>query len=217
MFYRGRIPSFSTMIPRRLTVLQRTRPSRSCCNRSVSWAGSLGSLGDTTRMVTRSFTITLLSMSFLFGCSKKDAGSPSPSKFTELAKDDVARLERQRAVVAAAAKQRYGTPGLTKTKADVAVLQRLLNDRAFAKTQTYELQCLGVVLGDVLASEFPLRWVMVTDEFGTDPTLRFRDTTIQINALTMISKRVESDEAVEVSWFLDKTGERLKELEGKTE
>jgi hypothetical protein len=32
----------------------------------------------------------------------------------------------------------------------------------------------------VLASELPLRWVMVTDEYGTDPTLRFKETTLQI-------------------------------------
>ncbi|HEU4338447.1 MAG TPA: DUF3806 domain-containing protein [Planctomycetota bacterium] len=139
------------------------------------------------------------------------------SKFTELAKDDVSRLERQRSVIATAARQRFGTPGLTKTTADLAVLQRLLDDRAFAKSQTYELQCLGVVLGDVLADELPLRWVMVTDEYGTDPTLRFRDSTIQFNALTMISKRVEKDEAVDVSGFLDWTREQLAELEGKAD
>lgn len=50
---------------------------------------------------------------------------------------------------------------------------------------------------------------MVTDEFGTDPTLRFKETTTQINALTMISKRVERDEPVSVQWLLDKTREQL--------
>jgi hypothetical protein len=187
--------------------LQRTSPA----------SLSLRSIGVAAPILTRSLTITLLSMSFLFGCFKKGAGSPPSSKFTELAKDDVTRMDQQRAVVATAAKQRYGTPGLTKTKADAAVLQRLLDDKAFSKTQTYELQCLGVVLGDVLASEFPLRWVMVTDEYGTDPTLRFRDTTIQINALTMIYKRVERNDAVTVSWFIDKTRDQLAELGGKAD
>jgi len=79
----------------------------------------------------------------------------------------------------------------------------------FKKSQTYELQSLGVAFGDVLASELPLRWVLVTDEFGTDPTLRFKKTTIQINALTMISKRVERDEPVSVQRLLDKTREQL--------
>jgi hypothetical protein len=96
------------------------------------------------------------------------------------------------------------------------VLQNLIDDRVFNKSQTYELQCLGVAFGDVLASEFPLRWVMVTDEFGTDPTLRFKKTTIQISTLTMISKRVERDEPVSVQWLLDKTREQLADKEKKS-
>jgi len=134
--------------------------------------------------------------------------APEP-KFTELSHEDSTRLEQQRAVVAAAAKQRYGTTALTRTKRDLPILQNLINDRVFKKSQTYELQSLGVAFGDVLASELPLRWVMVTDEFGTDPTLRFKETTIQINAPTMISKRVERDEPVSVQSLLDKTREQL--------
>lgn len=44
-------------------------------------------------------------------------------KFSELSHEDRTRLEQQRAVVAAAAKQRYGTSNLTKTAADLSVLQ----------------------------------------------------------------------------------------------
>jgi len=152
-------------------------------------------------------------LSFLFGCSKRDAAQPATPKFTELSREDTTRLEQQRGVVAAAAKQRYGTAALTKTKADLMVLQRLLDDRAFTKTQTYELQCLGIAFGDVLASELPLRWMMVTDEYGTDPTLRYKDTTIQINALTMLSKRVERGEDVDVQTMLRMSGEQTAQLE----
>jgi hypothetical protein len=89
----------------------------------------------------------------------------------------------------------------------------LLDDKAFNKSQTYELQSLGVAFGDVLASEFPLRWVIVTDEYGTDPTLRFKNTSININALTMISKRVEKDEYVDVLQLVQKTREALASAE----
>jgi hypothetical protein len=135
-------------------------------------------------------------------------GLPEP-KFTELSAEDTARLEQQRAVVLAAARERYGTPALTRTRSDLPVLQRLIDERVFNKAQTYELQCLGVALGDVLARELPLRWVMVTDEFGTDPTLRFKQMTLQVNALTIISKRIERDEQVSVQWLLDQTREQL--------
>jgi hypothetical protein len=57
---------------------------------------------------------------------------------------------------------------------------------------------------------------MVTDEYGTDPTLRFKETTLQINALTIISKRVERDEPVSVQGLLDTTREQLAAHEGKS-
>jgi hypothetical protein len=149
-------------------------------------------------------------LGFLLGQSKsKDQPWP---QFAELSREDEARLDRQRALVAAAAK-RGGAGDLTGTKADLPVLQKLIDDRVFNKSQTYELQSLGVAFGDVLSHELPLRWVMVTDEYGTDPTLRFKQTTVQINALTMISKRVEKDEHVDVYWLLAKTREELSTAE----
>jgi hypothetical protein len=159
--------------------------------------------------------LTLLFMSTFgfFGCSKKETGGASQPRFSELSGDGAARLERQRGVVMAEAKKRYGTKSLTKTKADIAVLQRLVDDQAFAKTQTYELQCLGVALGDIMATELPLKWVMVTDEYGTDPTLRFKESTIQVNALTMISKRVERSETVDVTDLLRQTAASVSEME----
>jgi hypothetical protein len=141
--------------------------------------------------------------------SQSHRGAMPEPKFTELTREDSARLEQQRAVVLAAAKQRYGTPTLTRTKSDLPVLQHLIDDGVFNKSETYQLQSLGVAFGDVLASELPLRWVMVTDEFGRDPTLRFKKTTLQINALTMISKRVERDQPVSVQSLLDETRKQL--------
>lgn len=144
--------------------------------------------------------------------AQQKAAHPAIPMFHELSIEDRSRLDQQRAVVAAVANRRYGTPALTKTLADLTVLQRLIDDKAFGKKQTYELQSLGVAFGDVLASELPLRWVMVTDEYGTDPTLRFKDTTIQINALTMISKRVEKDEKVSLTEILNSTRQQLTRL-----
>jgi hypothetical protein len=147
----------------------------------------------------------------LFGQSAHDS-APEP-KFSELSHKDSERLDQQRALVAAAARQRYGTAELSRTKGDLPILQRLIDDKVFKKSQTYELQSLGVVFGDVLASELPLRWVMIADEYGTDPTLRFKNTSVNINALTMISKRVERDEPVDVFSLLQTNREVLSEAE----
>jgi hypothetical protein len=44
----------------------------------------------------------------------------------------------------------------------------------------------GVAFGDVLASALPLHWVTITDEYGTDPSLRYKNTSANLNAWTMI-------------------------------
>ncbi len=162
-------------------------------------------------MLTATLMVGLLGL--LFGQSNRHP-TPEP-KFSELSEDDAARLQQQRAVVAAAVK-RSGAASLTGTKSDLPVLQRLIDDKVFKKSQTYELQCLGVAFGDVLTKELPLRWMMVTDEYSTDPTLRYKKTTVQINALTMISKRIERDEHVDVSELLRMTREQLAQISPTT-
>ena len=99
-------------------------------------------------------------------------------------------LDKQRGVVAREIAARYKA-NLTKTKGDLALLQKLLDDGAFEPTQTFELKSLGVVFGDVLAAAAGLHWIMVTDEYGTDPTLVRGNSSLHVNTLTMISKRVE--------------------------
>ena len=149
------------------------------------------------------------------GCSKQHVTTSTVPKFSELSQQDKLRLDAQRAVVATALKQRYGITALKKTVADLPALQRLIDDRAFDSTQTYELQSIGVAFGDVLSSDLPLRWVIVTDEYGTDPTLRFRSTSVQVNALTMISKRIERNEIVNLGELLQMTREQLRRLPEK--
>jgi hypothetical protein len=55
----------------------------------------------------------------------------------------------------------------------------------------------------------------LSDQYGTDPTLRFKNTGININALTMISKRVERDVQIDVSTLLQQNREALSDAEKK--
>src|SRR5262249_34507523 len=147
------------------------------------------------RLLATTLLAVLSCVGFLLGQSVSKVDREP--KFSELSRADNEGLDQQRGVIAAVTKKRYGI-GLTGTKKDLPLLQKLLDDKVFNNSQTYELQSLGVAFGDVLSNELSLRWVMITDEYGTDPTLRFKNTSININALTMISKRVERDQAVDV-------------------
>ncbi len=119
-------------------------------------------------------------------------------KITELTGADQKRLHDQRAVVEKYlgnedSKQKYKTaPGKLGT------IRTVLQAGIFTKEQTYELQCLGVVLGDAFVQELGMEWIMVEDEHGRDPAVRMPKTTVILYPLTMISKRVERGEQVDV-------------------
>jgi len=92
--------------------------------------------------------VTLLSLT---GCNWMSSGPKSSEpKFEALSAEDSVRLERQRAVVAKAVEQRYGVAKLSGTKDDLPILQRLVDDHVFTKSQTYELQLGARVESDGL-------------------------------------------------------------------
>ena len=57
---------------------------------------------------------------------------------------------------------------------------------------------MGIVFGDVFVQDMGFSWVMVEDEHGRDPAIRYRETSIILFPLTMISKRIERGEQVDV-------------------
>ena len=56
---------------------------------------------------------------------------------------------------------------------------------------------------------------MVTDESDTDPTLPFKNRSIQVNALTMISKRVQRGDRVNLSELVRINREQLARVANK--
>ncbi|MDX2226398.1 MAG: DUF3806 domain-containing protein [Verrucomicrobiae bacterium] len=113
-----------------------------------------------------------------------------PSEFWPLKPADQEELEAQRLRVYKTAEDRYGIKKFSGTKSDLYIIQTMINDKVFVEGNKLNQQALGVVFGDILANELGLKWVMVRDQYGTDPTLRLEGTNYQFNALTMISKRM---------------------------
>jgi hypothetical protein len=98
---------------------------------------------------------------------------------------------------------------LTQELTDLDDLQRLL-EQDEVDSSTYARQCLGIALGRVMAKNINgLDWWIVEDEYGRDPCLRYEHTTLQINPLTMISKRLERGERVSVRELYELTVEAI--------
>jgi hypothetical protein len=164
---------------------------------------------------------SLIAFSFLSAIvltwpAESKAQSKNVSKiFSALTKQDEDRLNKQRQVVLLALKEKLGVSVLKKDQSDIQLIQKILDEKLFNSSQTYELQSLGVVFGDVLAKELGLHWEMITDEYGNDPTLRYEKSAYNFNALTMISKRVEGGEKVDVHRLFELTRDHLAELKEK--
>ena len=125
-------------------------------------------------------------------------------RFSPPTLEDTKRLASQWLSASKLAEEEFSRP-LDQSQADLATIQRLLDDDVVDRGK-YSLQCLGVALGRVMIRNIQgLDWWMVEDEFGRDSCLRYLDTTIQVNPLTMISKRVERGETVDVANLFEQT------------
>jgi hypothetical protein len=132
--------------------------------------------------------------------------------FSALTADDLAHLDRQRAFVADAAVKLGLHMAMPCSLKDLTTLQAIVDSGTITKDQTWRLQSLGIALGDVFESNTELHWVMVEDEYGRDPALRFHNTSNLIFPLTMISKRVEDGKQVRVQDIYEGVMEHVEEF-----
>lgn len=149
--------------------------------------------------------------SFLFGCSQKDA---TPQKVSLPKPADLERFATQRAVIERFLADDDSRQKYKKAVGKLGTLRGLLALNKFKPDQTYELQCMGIVLGDAFVQELGMEWIMVEDEHGTDPAVRVPDTTVIIYPLTMISKRVERGETVDVFDLFNGITDQIDQLKG---
>jgi hypothetical protein len=83
-------------------------------------------------------------------------------------------------------------------------LQDLLDRRLVRKGQTVELQAMGVIMGDVLAADLDMDWVIYSDKHGRSRALRMGKTDNFLFPITMISRRVEAGAKVDVEAVFEK-------------
>jgi hypothetical protein len=114
-------------------------------------------------------------------------------RIDSLARSDERLMNRQRGAVEELARRHVGSSLTGGAIDDLRILQELLDQRLLQPDQTYELQALGVVLGDVMAAQLGFSWAIVEDELGRSRALRLGESDELVYPVTMISKRVEKD------------------------
>ena len=102
---------------------------------------------------------------------------------------------------------------LTGDELDLSRIQQVLDSGTVEPEATYSLQALGIAFGKVFIENTPdYDWWMVEDEYGRDPAIRFKATSLLAFPQTMISKRIEDGEAIDVAELYRNLRARLDEL-----
>jgi hypothetical protein len=139
----------------------------------------------------------------------------SEQKIEAPMEDDVTRIARQLIHASSVAREVVGK-SLDGTMADLRVLQEILDAHAIERDATYTLQALGVAFGRVFLQSHPgYDWWMVEDEGGRDPAVRYLETTFLCFPQTMLSKRVEDGDRVNVEELFEQLSQRLEDLVDK--
>ena len=97
--------------------------------------------------------------------------------------------------------------------ADLQLIQRVLDTNLIEPEATYSLQALGIAFGKVYVNAHSdYDWWIAEDEYGRDPAIRYKETTILVFPQTIISKRIEDKESVDIKSLYDGLHKMLEDI-----
>jgi len=113
-------------------------------------------------------------------------------------KDDYLTLAQRWLGISNLVKEDYGHV-LDQSLEDLGYLQRVIDDGTIDVQDRFATDCLGVAFGRVMATnEEGMDWWVVVDDYGRDLVIRYRETSLQLDAMHMIGKRLEDGVRVDV-------------------
>ena len=114
-----------------------------------------------------------------------------PALISEPSKLDLQYMEQQRQTLQDLAAINLGRKFSGDRVRDLDLLQALLDQQLVRPDQIRELQAMGVVLGDLLAAELGMHWVIYEDTAGRSRALRYQESEVFLFPITMIARRRE--------------------------
>lgn len=131
-------------------------------------------------------------------CFASVARAEAVAQVEALSPMDQARLDAQRQVVRELAALHLGRGFSGDRARDLDTLQLLLDRGVVGQGETAQLQAMGVILGDLLAADLDMGWVVYEDREGRSRALQLGSTRNFLFPITMISRRVDVGIAVDV-------------------
>jgi len=128
---------------------------------------------------------------------------------------DEIKSRRQRALADELARRHLGTPLRGGETRDLATLQRLLDGDWIEREDVFSQQAIGLALGDVMARNLDLHWVVVDDDYGRSRALRWKDEQDLFFPVTMVSKRIAQRRPVDVYDLYDFVADQVATLQAR--
>lgn len=95
----------------------------------------------------------------------------------------------------------------------MSFIQKMIDEKVFQMENTYELHSLGIALGDYIQYKYnDFHWAVIRDEYGRDIYLQYKTLALTIFPMTMISKRVEDGDKINVAELVSNLLEKINEL-----
>ena len=110
---------------------------------------------------------------------------------SNLTASDQRYMDTQRKAIDDLARRHLGRQLQDNTDNNLSILQALLDQKWVRPEQSQILQSMGVVLGDRLATDLNMQWVILIDGYGRSRALRMGLSENILFPITMISRRVE--------------------------
>ena len=124
------------------------------------------------------------------------------TEISKLTADDVAELEAKRSWVRdhydESSRHKYGN-----LEGKLTLLGTILANDWIRPDETLKLQCLGATFGDALVQQLGMEWAVVDDEYGRSLCVVMPDAPVRAFPMTMISKRVEDGETIDIPELFD--------------
>lgn len=151
------------------------------------WPAAGGTAGAAARAVSAALYAVLTTLALL--CAAAAQGQTGDERrLSPLSALDRQYMDAQRARINELTLLEYGGR-CCRREAELAYLQRLLDDRVITGQDIEELQAMGILLGDLLASELDLHWTVYEDARGRSRALQYGETDNFLFPATMISRR----------------------------
>ncbi|PLW70018.1 DUF3806 domain-containing protein [Pseudohalioglobus lutimaris] len=156
------------------------------------------------------FLRTLTGLALLLGLAVSTPGNAQGEAFiSDLSYLDRQFMQQQRESLDDLAARNLGNQFSGERDRDLALLQRMLDEGLVRDDQTRELQAMGIIMGDLLAAELGLDWVIYEDRLGRTRALRYKSSDNYLFPVTMIARRREAGNRTPVIEVYRKAQESL--------